>query len=180
MQYKWRNGGWSTTTTHTDDVNGFDIAANAVGLYTVDRDGYVPIMLRSSRHPFPSFHHTLQETFCWSASRGDLSVVRYLVTRHGVDIHTEDDMAVRSAHSHSMVTGADGTVRFLQRVAFTDYMRKRNPLITRIMEPSYAHYASLLRAFHKVMRQRSAMDAQHMVIEALVGTSVTAFFKKLS
>ncbi len=104
------------------------------------------------------------------AINGKLSVVHYLVEQ-GANIHARNDGALRQSDACSEWS----VVRYLQRVAFTAYMR--NPELAYIMTASHAHYAALLRAFHRTMGRRGAMDVQHLVIEMLVGTSVMMHFR---
>ncbi len=121
------------------------------------------------------------------ALKGDLIGVRYWV-QHGADMDVDDSTGY-SAMGLAVVLHHAHVRRYLQRVAFSDYMRSPKQLYSDkarygcevyIMPSSHTHHASLLQAIHKTMGRCTAMDVQHMVVEMLVGASVMKYFRSRS
>ncbi len=179
--FVWKNGRWCHDAP--EGVRVFDTDANAVGLYSIIRPGYCPIML-TDVSGYTTYFSTLEETLCFCTWTNKWPAVRYLVQHTTADIHVDNDVVLRAAYGYWMDDGV--MLRCLQRVAFSEYML--NPKLAEIMELSCAHYATLLRAFHAAMGRckdqssnrasaHVAMDVQHIVVEMLVGTSVMKWFR---
>ncbi len=147
--------------------HGVDVHANGdAALRDSARHGYLHIIQYLLEQCGVHINTRGGEALRTSAWNGHLPVVKYLVEQ-GADIHatTDDDALLR---------GSTPVVRrYLQRVAFGDYMDGSYLL----MQESHAHHATLLKATHKTMGLCVAMDVQHMVIEMLVGASVMAYFR---
>ncbi len=193
-------------------AHGADIHADGDSiLYKISRHCRVPIVKFLVEHGV-DIHANDDAALRYSAGWGNLPVVQYLIDQ-GADVHALNDEAlidsaraghlsvvqclvqhgasVRATTSHgqcalecSMKQCHYHVTRYLQRIAFSDYMRTPHTVYhiswndgDYTIQVSHAHYTALLSAAHKSMGRRAAMDVQHMVVEMLVGASVMKYFR---